>query len=186
VTFRWERVQPQLNSPLKSVELDRLRKCFDDAAAVGMAVIPNVHNYGYYAFTASDYQTIGSTSVPVSAFRDLWVRLARAWKDHPAVVGYDIMIEPYNLPGGVPTWERASQAAVNGIRSRDATTRIWVHGYNKRPGYYNNLFCFVANHPRAWITGTRVGYTCGVYYGPGAGYKMTYDEAVAYWKSQGY
>jgi hypothetical protein len=187
IPFRWERVQPQLNKPLNSAELDRLKRSFDDAAAVGMRVIPNVHNNrGSYFFGASDYQNIGSASVPVGAFKDLWVRLAAAWKDHPAVVGYDIMNEPHNLPGGIPTWERASQAAVNGIRSRDATTRVWVAGYNKRTGYKNGLFCFVANHPKPWLTGSRVGYTCHVYYGPGTGYKMTYDEAVAYWQSQGY
>jgi aryl-phospho-beta-D-glucosidase BglC (GH1 family) len=187
IPFRWERVQPQLNKPLKSAELDRLRSCFDDAAAVGMKVIPNLHNSrAQYYFGASDYQTIGSASVPISAFKDLWVRLAEAWKDHPAVVGYDIMNEPKDLPGGIPTWERASQAAVNGIRSRDATTRIWVCGFNTHPQLYNNLFCFVANHPKPWITGSRVGYTCHVYYGPGARFKMTYEEAVAYWKSRGY
>jgi aryl-phospho-beta-D-glucosidase BglC (GH1 family) len=186
VPFRWERVQPQLNGPLKSVELARLKSCFDAAAAEGMRVIPNVHNYGYYAFSLSDYRTLGSASVPISAYKDLWVRLAEAWRDHPAVAGYDIMNEPHNLPGRIPTWEKASQAAVDGIRSRDANTRIWVAGYNTRAGYYNGLFCFVANHPRAWITGTNVGYTCHAYYGPGAAYKMTYDEAVAYWKSRGY
>jgi hypothetical protein len=186
IPFRWERVQPQLNYPLKSAELARLKGCFDAAAAEGMKVIPNVHNYGYYALTAFNYQTIGSASVPISAFKDLWVRLAEAWKDHPAINGYDIMGEPHSLPGGVPTWERASQAAVDGIRSSDATTRIWVCGYNTRPGYKNGLFCFVANHPRAWITGSRVGYTCHVYYAPGAAYKLTYEEAVAYWQSQGF
>jgi hypothetical protein len=46
IPFRWERVQPQLNGPLKSAELDRLRSCFDDASAEGMKVIPNVHTYG--------------------------------------------------------------------------------------------------------------------------------------------
>jgi hypothetical protein len=187
IPFRWERVQPQLNNPLKSVELDRLKKSFDDAAAVGMAVIPNLHNSkGRYYFSAGDYGVLGSTRVPISAYKDLWVRLAAAWKDHPAVVGYDIMNEPSFLPGGIPTWEWASQAAVDGIRSVDADTRIWVPGYNTRAGYHNNLFCFVANHPRAWITGTKVGYTCHVYYGPGTGYKMTYEEAVAYWQSRGY
>jgi hypothetical protein len=102
------------------------------------------------------------------------------------VVGYDIMNEPHSLPGRVPTWETASQAAVDGIRTTDATTRIWVCGYNTRPDSYNGLFCFVANHPRAWIEGSRVGYTSHAYYGPGAMFKMTYEEAVAYWQSQGY
>jgi len=187
IPFRWERVQPQLNGPLKSAELDRFKKCFDDASAVGMSVIPNVHNSkGRYHFSAFNYGVLGSASVPISAYKDLWVRLAAAWRDHPAVAGYDIMNEPSFLPGGIPTWEAASQAAVNGIRSVDADTRIWVPGYNTRAGYYNNLFCFVANHPRAWITGIKVGYTCHAFYGPGTEFKMTYDEAVAYWKSRGY
>jgi hypothetical protein len=168
--------------------MDRLKSCFDDAAAVGMKVIPNLHTFGCtYAFTAFNNQTIGSASVPISAYKDVWARLAAAWKDHPAVVGYDIMSDALMTnTGGVPTWERASQAAVNGIRSRDTTTRVWVCGYNRRTGYYNNLFCFVANHPKPWITGRRVGYTSHAYYGPGTGYKMTYEECVAHWQSRGY
>ncbi|MDQ3864633.1 MAG: glycoside hydrolase family 5 protein [Actinomycetota bacterium] len=187
IPFRWERVQPQLNNPLKSVEMARLKSSFDAAAAVGMKVIPNLHNPGCrYYFGVGDYAAIGSTRVPISAYKDVWARLAEAWNGHPAIAGYDIMNEAFGLQGGIPTWEKASQAAVDGIRSRDATTRIWVCGWNKRDGYYNNLFCFVANHPTAWITGTNVGYTCHAYYGPGTGYKRTYDEAVAYWQGQGY
>jgi aryl-phospho-beta-D-glucosidase BglC (GH1 family) len=187
VPFRWERVQPKLNYPLKNVELDRLRQCFDAAAAVGMRVIPNVNSYGgLYAFTAWNYRPLGSTSVPISAYKDLWVRLAEAWKDHPAIAGYDIMNDVLDLPGGIPTWERASQAAVEGIRTRDATTRVWVPGYHARPGYKNGLFCFVANHPTPWITGANIGYTAHVYYGPASLYEMTYDGTVAYWQSRGY
>src|SRR5215211_2472285 len=187
IPFRWERVQPQLNNPLKSVELARLKGCFDAAAAVGMRVIPNVNSYGgKYYFSAWSSGVLGSTRLPISAYKDLWVRLAEAWNGHPAIAGYDIYNDVLDLPGGVPTWEKASQAAVDGIRSVDANTRIWVPGYQARPGYFNTLFCFVANHPQPWITGTNVGYTCHAYYGPGSLYKMTYDEAVAYWESQGY
>jgi hypothetical protein len=187
IPFRWERVQPKLNSPLKSAELDRLKRSFDAAAAEGMKVIPNINTYGgKYAFTAWSYRPIGSTSVPISAYKDLWVRLATAWNGHPAIAGYDIMNEPSFLPGGIPTWEKASQAAVKGIRQRDANTRIWVSGNHKRDGYAPGLYCFVANHPRPWITGTRVGYTSHAYYGPGAGYPNLYDDVVAYWERRGY
>jgi hypothetical protein len=186
IPFRWERVQPNTNKPLYSVELERLRRCFDGAAAVGMRVIPSLQNYGAYFFGEQDYKDIGSSELPISAYKDVWSRLAGTWKDHPAVVGYDIMNEPYDLPGGVPTWEKASQAAVNGIRNRDTNTRIWVSGYHKRDGYAPGLYCFVANHPRAWITGTKVGYTSHAYYGPGAGYPNLYDDVVAYWQRRGY
>jgi hypothetical protein len=186
IPFRWERVQPQLNKPLKSAELDRLRSCFDGAGAVGMKVIPSVQNYGAYYFGEGDYQNIGSSELPIGAFKDLWNRLAGMWKDHPAVVGYDIMNEPYGLQGGVPTWEKASRAAVDGIRTRDATTSIWVSGYHRRDGYAPGLYCFVANHPRAWISGRRVGYTSHAYYGPGAAYPSPYDDVVAYWERRGY
>jgi hypothetical protein len=187
IPFRWERVQPQLNNPLKSVELARLKGCFDAASAVGMRVIPNVNSYGSkYYFSAWSSGVLGSTRVPISAYKDLWVRLAEAWNGHPAIAGYDIYNDVLNLPGGVPTWERASQAAVDGIRTRDANTRVWVPGYQARPGYKNGLFCFVANHPRAWITGTNVGYTSHAYYGPGSLYELTYEKAVAYWQGRGY
>ena len=70
--------------------------------------------------------------------------------------------------------------------SRDANRRIWVPGYNTRTGYANNLFCFVANHPRAWISGTNVGYTCHVFYGPGPLFAYPYDDVLAYWSSKDY
>src|SRR5918997_1194435 len=54
IPFRWERVQPQLSSALNSVELDRLRRCFDDAAAVGIKIIPSLQNYGAYFFGEQD------------------------------------------------------------------------------------------------------------------------------------
>jgi hypothetical protein len=180
-------VQPKLNSTLKSAEMDRLRSCFDAASAAGMRVIPNVNTYGgSYYFSAWNSGVLGSKSVPIGSYKDLWARLAEAWNGHPAVAGYDIMNDVFGLPGGVPTWEKASQAAVEGIRSRDATTRIWVCGYQARPGYYNGLYCFVANHPTPWMTGANVGYTSHAYYGPGSLYKLSYDEAVAYWQGQGY
>jgi aryl-phospho-beta-D-glucosidase BglC (GH1 family) len=192
VPFRWERVQVrdydrlEYNPALKTEELLRLRASFDDAAAVGMHVIPSLQNYGAYFFGAQDYKTIGSPELPISAYKSFWNQLARVWKDHPAVVGYDIMNEPYDLPGGIPTWEKASQAAVNGIRSRDANTRIWVSGYHKRQGTGHGLYAFVLNHPRPWITGTNFGYTSHAYYGPGAAYPNFYDDAVAYWERRGY
>jgi aryl-phospho-beta-D-glucosidase BglC (GH1 family) len=186
VPFRWERVQPQLNKPLNSAELDRLKSCFDGAAAVGMRVIPSLQNYGAYFFGEQDYKDIGSPELPISAYKNLWTQLARVWKDHPAVVGYDIMNEPYDLPGGVPTWEKASRAAVDGIRGRDANTRVWVSGYHKRQGTGHGLYAFVLNHPRPWISGSRVGYTSHAYYGPGAAYPNLYDDVVAYWERRGY
>ncbi len=75
---------------------------------------------------------------------------------------------------------------MNGIRSRDANTRIWVSGYHKRQGTGHGLYAFVLNHPRPWITGTNFGYTSHAYYGPGAGYPNLYDDVVAYWQRRGY
>jgi len=58
--------------------------------------------------------------------RSLWTKLAGALAGHAGLAGYDIMNEPHDLGAGV--WSKAAQAAVNGIRSVDINTTIYVEG----------------------------------------------------------
>jgi len=200
--FRWERIQtrtassPNASPALKATEVERLRASLDAAASVGMKVIPSLQNYGDYIFSTSLFGSskaeVGSSGLSISAYANFWKMLASGAKGHPAIVGYDIMNEPGNLQGGALQWERASQAAVDAIASVDTNTRIWVSGYHTRHGdpgeTYNGLYSFIENHPAPWISSptAKFGYTSHVYYGPGAAFKWTYDEAVALWEGRGY
>lgn len=201
IPFRWERVQvrsasePNGNPALTDAEVGRLIASFDAAQSVGMKVIPSVQNYGGYTFSThifgiEDNGKIGSSKLSIGAYGAFMKRLAQRLAGHPAVVGYDIMNEPGNLPGAHParTWEQASQAAVDAIAQVDGSTRIWVSGYHTRAARsYDGLYSFIAHHPDPWIkSAAPFGYTTHCYYGPGAGYLNTYDEAVALWESKGY
>lgn len=73
-------------------------------------------------------------------FTDVWVRIARRWKDHPGLAGYGLMNEPHDMPrpgqleasegGGedLTIWPTYARAAVEAIRKVDPATVIYVAG----------------------------------------------------------
>ena len=87
--------------------LAALKAFINAAGAQGMQVIVDVHNYGRYnrnwaQDAAANYgyvavgngDVIGSAALPISAFADLWTKLAGAFKGTPGLGYYDIMNEP--------------------------------------------------------------------------------------------
>src|SRR3954452_14986029 len=107
----WERMQPQLNGPLDQTYLAGLENVLSEAAARGIQVVVDLHNYGRYnlnyavdaasnygitAPNTADASVIGSAAVPVSAFASFWNALASDLSGHAGLAGYDIMNEPYN------------------------------------------------------------------------------------------
>ena len=140
----WEKLQPKLAGAIDTTEVNRLKNFLTRAANHGMQVIIDVHDNGRYnaswaAQAASNHgiagpdfsnsldDVVGSTAVPFSAFKDFWTKLASMLAGHPGVLGYDIMNEPQNM-GGTNVWPTAAQAAVDGIRSVDKSTTIYVEG----------------------------------------------------------
>jgi aryl-phospho-beta-D-glucosidase BglC (GH1 family) len=138
----WERAQPTLGGPLNLGYLSSLKAFIEAADAQGIEVIVDVHDYGRYNVhwaadanakgnaapnTGSGEFTIGSATVPVSAFADLWTKVAAALKGTPGLGYYDLMNEPYNM-GNPTVWPTAAQAAVNAIRAVDMNTQILVEG----------------------------------------------------------
>ncbi len=138
----WERMQPTLNGPLNSTYLAGLKTFLNLAAQDGMQVIVDLHNYGRYNANwakdaAANYGivgpdpygsgVIGSAAVPISAFADLWHKVASALAGTPGLAYYDIMNEPHDM-GAANIWPTAAQAAVNAIRSVDMNTNILVEG----------------------------------------------------------
>lgn len=148
IPFRWERIQPTLHSSLDGDELSRLQGAVGRAHAAGLEVVLDVHNYGAYWLhdgTQGVRRAIGSAEVPVSAFSDLWQRLAGAFAADPTVA-FGLMNEPVSMPGGGATWERASQTAVTAIRSTGATNPILVGGYE-----WSGAQRWDDVHPDPWI-----------------------------------
>jgi endoglucanase len=136
----WERAQTKLNGPLDATYLGALKAFINAAGAEGMQVIVDVHNYGRYnknwaQDAAANYgyvavgkgDVIGSAAVPISAFADLWTKLAAALKGTPGLGYYGLMNEPHDM-GGTNVWPAAAQAAVNAIRAIDMNTSLLVAG----------------------------------------------------------
>ncbi|CAN5908111.1 hypothetical protein BH23ACT10_BH23ACT10_32400 [soil metagenome] len=125
VDFRWERLQPRLRGPLDPAEVRRLTALLDAARANGLGVILDCHNYGHYKTAGSPNVgspqggwPIGHARAPVAAFADLWRRVAARWNEHPALWGWELMNEPVDMGrAGRHRWQRASQAAVDAVRS---------------------------------------------------------------------
>jgi hypothetical protein len=129
--FLWESVQPTLGGPLDPATITRIENAVTDAAASGLKVILDVHNYGRYDGIA--YGEAGSFTE--ADFVDLWTRISTEFRDEPAVMGYGLMNEPHDLPtvdgvAGTLRWQQAQQAALDGIRANDDVTCVLVSGYS--------------------------------------------------------
>ena len=118
--FIWERLQHDLYKGINFDQVRLLRRTLDYAAAHNQKIILDMHNYARYKG-----KLIGSPEVPYEAYASVWRKLAEQFKDHPALLGYDIMNEPYSTDG---LWPAAAQAAVDAIRQVDMETPIFVEG----------------------------------------------------------
>jgi endoglucanase len=181
VPFAWEKMQPTLNGPLSPTELGKMRTFLTAVGARGMFAIIDMHNYARYN---SNWATsgnigpgqgniIGSAAVPYSAYKDVWTKLATALKGQSGLVGYDIMNEPNKMPNA-SVWPTAAQNAVDGIRSVDMNTTIYVEGDNWAGA-------------RSWLTynanlhivdpANRLVYEAHLYFDDTSGtYTSTYDQ----------
>jgi endoglucanase len=118
--FIWERLQHDLYKGVNFDQIRLLRRTLDFAAEHDQKIILDMHNYGRYKG-----KLIGSPEVPYEAYASVWRKLAEEFKDHPALLGYDIMNEPHSTKG---LWPAAAQAAVDAIRQVDMKTLIFVEG----------------------------------------------------------
>ena len=122
--FRWERVQDALDGPLDvSGDLALIKQVLVNAASLGMDVILDNHNYGRYQGVA-----LGAPGGPTAAqFADFWAKMAAELKDYPALLGYDLMNEPHDMPTAT-IWKESAQAATDAIRAVDMENVIYVEG----------------------------------------------------------
>lgn len=126
--FRWERIQPKLNTELNAAELGRLMTTLDHARKHDVQVILDMHNYYRYFG-----KLIASKDVPISTFADSWRRITRKVANHPAVYGYGLMNEPHSTNG---KWPEAALAASKAIREIDRTRWIYVAGDRWSSAYH--------------------------------------------------
>jgi endoglucanase len=147
--LRWERLQPRPGQALDDGELHRVKRFVGWARGHGGEVILDVHNYGRYVFGGPREcvidQPAARAAVTRGDFADLWRRLARAFRDEPAVYAYGLMNEPHDM--GPSDWAGISQAAVDAIRGEGDRKRILVAG----DGWSNAEHFADVNGRRAWV-----------------------------------
>jgi len=141
LNYTWEVIQPVLGQALTPWTMECTHYVLDQAAARGMKVIIDLHNYGRYAVNnnggsgwgGSDEKIIGQPGVPRTAIAEIWTRLATEFNAHPALFAYDLMNEPHDM-GDDTLWPDLAQRATTAIRAVDTVTPIMVSGDNWSSG----------------------------------------------------
>ncbi len=127
--FAWERLQPTLNGAFDATYLGYIQTAVATARGQGMMVLLDPHNYAMYRPTGQNRHHIGSSTVPVSAFVDLWTRLAQLYASDPGVV-FGLMNEPvqwddYGEELQCAEWAGYANQAIAAIRAAGAIDN-WV------------------------------------------------------------
>ncbi|MDN4481937.1 glycoside hydrolase family 5 protein [Demequina lignilytica] len=180
--IRWERLQPEPGSAFDQAQVAVVSAQLDAAAAAGIDVILDLHNYGSFA-SPSGVVTLGSDDLPGSLLADVWLRIADAWGDHPAVLGYGVMNEPHDLGGGdergaAEAWEDMTQATVDALRSAGDSHLLLIAGYD-----WSSLARWSTTHPTGWIVDPAENFRYEAHhywdaYGAGS-YDLPYAEELA-------
>ncbi|MBS0235300.1 MAG: glycoside hydrolase family 5 protein [Proteobacteria bacterium] len=130
IPFRWERLQPELNTELDAQELKRLQASVAAATAAKLTVVLDTHNYAKRRLASDGWKeahVIGSEAVPTPAFADFCGRLASAFKDNNSVI-FGLMNEPTGVVAY--EWLPITNNAVAAIRAAGAKQLIFVPGVN--------------------------------------------------------
>lgn len=107
----WESAAPVLSGPLDPTYLANIQTALSRAAARGIRVIVDLHNFGQYcdqahwvssgcgyagnaAVLAAGVSVLGDATLTQAAFADFWSRLATALAGNPGLLGYGLMNEP--------------------------------------------------------------------------------------------
>ncbi len=134
--FAWERMQPTLNGPLNAAYVSQIESVVNAAAALGMKVILDAHDYGGYG-----NNKLGDGTLTDSEFANMWQQVATTFAGNSGIAGYDLMNEPSNMPN-VDAWPDAAQAAITAIRTADSNTTIYVEGDD-----YSSAGSWAENNP---------------------------------------
>ena len=118
--FRWEEMQPVPFGELDAAQLSRIRQLVNGAFLRGMRIVLVADNRGRHRG-----MMLGTADLPSSALGDLWQRVAREFRDDPAVYGLQIMSKPEVVAG---TWPAIAQETVDTIRRYRGSQMIFVDG----------------------------------------------------------
>ena len=172
--FWWYRLQPELGGELDAAYRDALRAEVRKARRARLKIVLDLHDYrqgrdrGAFLF---------GRSVSAADFVDVWTRLSDLYRNERAVIAYDLMNQPNDVP--VPIWESYSRAAVEAIRRNADAKEIWLGTPD-----FNHVEDWPERRP--WVSDPRVVYEGHQYFdlGSSAGgryegrYSSSYDQTV--------
>lgn len=124
--FKWERLQPELNSALDAKELKLMRNFVDEAAKRDLLVILDMHNYARRHVGDSTH-IINNGVITAAQVADAWKKIATEFKSYKNIWAYGLMNEPYNMPTKT-AWFDIAQVIINTVRTVDTKTPILVGG----------------------------------------------------------
>jgi endoglucanase len=127
--FRWERIQHEIYGGLDVVgngsgDFERVQQVIAWITGHGMVAVIDLHDFGGRKVGRASAK-LGTAMLPASALDDLWVRLAKAFKDNDRV-WFNLMNEPVGISAA--RWKMIAQSATNAIRGTGALNRILVPG----------------------------------------------------------
>jgi endoglucanase len=125
--FKWERIQKELGGELNEQEVNEIKKFLYTCSKKGIRVILSMHNFGRYRKYNTDF-IVGSSIVPKEVYKDVWKKIAIAFKNYSNIYAFDIMSEPHNMWGF--SWPNSVQAVIDGIREINKEVTIIVGGDN--------------------------------------------------------
>jgi hypothetical protein len=182
--FSWERVQPELDGPLKESEVEAIGQALTMAAAHDIKVVLDLHNYGKYNDSNGVTHVIGVDKGMDVYLIDVWKKLGATFGSHPGLLGYGIMNEPNDLgPGDSYTpqlmWEKLTQQVVTELRNTGDDNLIFIPGYD-----WSSVARWRINHPSAWINDPagNIRYEAHHYWdSSGSGvYGLSYNDELKY------
>lgn len=186
IPFRWERIQHALGGPLDPTGFGELKAAVERAAAAGLYVLLDMHNYARFTRLDEVEVKFGDAALTRAHFADVWAKLVGALAGQPAIVGWGLMNEPHDLPAGA--WEAYSQAAVTAIRDTGDIRDIYVCG-----NQWGGAHSWARNHGAAWISDSagrdRTVYEAHQYLDPdfsGTYEDVTYESANLAARAAGY
>ncbi|MFT4262629.1 MAG: cellulase family glycosylhydrolase [Nocardioides sp.] len=133
---RWEHFQPRVGGPLDEEYLATYLAVVSAANARGVGVVCDpLHNYGARTDDGVT-RRLGESGLAVDAMADFWSRFAAATAGTAGIAGWDLMNEPYDLPGDTvadqsQVWASAAQLAITAIRETGDRLPIHVEGYRQ-------------------------------------------------------
>lgn len=146
----WERMQPTMNGSLDSTYMSYIDSKINYITQVkGLPIILDCHQYmeRRLVLTTDTRFTVGSAEIPISAFVDLWTKLANIYKSN-SFVRFDLCNEPKTIPT-TSDLITIFQALLNGVRSAGATNLCYLHTrinssaqaavQNRAERYYNEI-----------------------------------------------